>query len=804
MIPMTHIGWPSEARRTRALRLIGLGGIAVVVGAVVWFWAVRHDPQTAVNLAGIFTMLLAVPPLAIGVWTWRRSPPGPTDLADAVHALAQSVSDQWHDEAIRRSLDDPAPIPVRWCLTQAGHLIDHHANLAPPAQTLSVSSDQIDTLAQSWRGMRRRRLVILGGPGTGKTTLAVQLVRELLATRDAHPGEPVPVLLSISGWNAVEQPDVRDWLADRVVRDHPALRASGMSPDIGHALVRGRHLLPVLDGLDELAGPAQVQTMIALRSLGDTDQLILTSRTAEFASAVASAHAPVNSAAVIEPEPLEASVSADYLARRLPEDPGPAWNRVLTHLRTCADPSNDPLAANLTTALGLWLVRTVYLVTGRDPAALIGPEGFRTAAALRAHLLDELVPAVLATRPVSTDPAELFLPRHHYDPGQTRAWLGHLALLLNDPPRPDGTPRTRDITWWDLARSTGTFAGMFRHRLALAVFVLTIGAAALGSLFCSALTSAVAHHLAKSAGIYIGDVVLVGVAGAAAVGLASGLALLVTARSWPNDPPGYADLHLRRRGSGSSHSVARAGSIAFGRGFIFGYLAGALLAACLVFLAIFHGGAGNALFPRVTIAALGALASATLLAVPVALWCGLAASLVARAEVPTSWERSLTPITSWRADRSLNLLRAGAFALALGLTPGLALGIGAGFAIASISGTTAGVVAGAAYAGLVVLGMGLPLGTAGAMAVGRHRAWMAYAICVRRLSRTGRLPRHLMPFLDDAHRLGLLRAVGPVYQFRHAEFQDYLAAAYSTGPAAGAVPPAQPSHNPLAPASGRR
>jgi hypothetical protein len=35
-----------------------------------------------------------------------------------------------------------------------------------------------------------------------------------------------------------------------------------------------------------------------------------------------------------------------------------------------------------------------------------------------------------------------------------------------------------------------------------------------------------------------------------------------------------------------------------------------------------------------------------------------------------------------------------------------------------------------------------------------------------------------MPFLDDAHRLGLLHAVGPRYQFRHAQLQDHLAATY--------------------------
>lgn len=52
---------------------------------------------------------------------------------------------------------------------------------------------------------------------------------------------------------------------------------------------------------------------------------------------------------------------------------------------------------------------------------------------------------------------------------------------------------------------------------------------------------------------------------------------------------------------------------------------------------------------------------------------------------------------------------------------------------------------------------------------------MAYAITTHRLAQTDQQPRKLMYFLDDAHRLGLLRTVGPIYQFRHAELQDHLA-----------------------------
>jgi len=39
----------------------------------------------------------------------------------------------------------------------------------------------------------------------------------------------------------------------------------------------------------------------------------------------------------------------------------------------------------------------------------------------------------------------------------------------------------------------------------------------------------------------------------------------------------------------------------------------------------------------------------------------------------------------------------------------------------------------------------------------------------------GRGPPRLLKFLDDAHRLGILREAGPVYRFRHAKPQDRLA-----------------------------
>jgi hypothetical protein len=101
---------------------------------------------------------------------------------------------------------------------------------------------------------------------------------------------------------------------------------------------------------------------------------------------------------------------------------------------------------------------------------------------------------------------------------------------------------------------------------------------------------------------------------------------------------------------------------------------------------------------------------------------------------------------------------------------GLVLGVVAALLGGSVAGLAGGLVA------------GVPVGIVGGLDFGllpgRHHAWLAYLIATYRLARGHRLPRRLMPFLDDMHRLGLLRAVGPFYQFRHAELQEHLAATH--------------------------
>jgi len=112
----------------------------------------------------------------------------------------------------------------------------------------------------------------------------------------------------------------------------------------------------------------------------------------------------------------------------------------------------------------------------------------------------------------------------------------------------------------------------------------------------------------------------------------------------------------------------------------------------------------------------------------------------------------------------------------VGLTSGLVVGLVFGLVYALVSGLVYGLVSGLAVGLVATLGS----------------ASTAFHLAVGLRSAQGRLPWRVVGFLDDAYRLGLLRVVGPVYQFRHAELQDHLAPPHPS-PVVVAADPATPS-----------
>ncbi|MDF5732252.1 MAG: NACHT domain-containing protein, partial [Rhizonema sp. PD38] len=101
------------------------------------------------------------------------------------------------------------------------------------------------------------RLLILGQPGAGKTTMLLNLADELLKRVQNNESYPVPVLFSLSGWKKDNQ-NIKDWLVDQLKSKY------GVRKDIGKQWVGNQEIIPLLDGLDELAAERQEKCVIKI------------------------------------------------------------------------------------------------------------------------------------------------------------------------------------------------------------------------------------------------------------------------------------------------------------------------------------------------------------------------------------------------------------------------------------------------------------------------------------------------------------------------------------------------------------
>jgi hypothetical protein len=111
------------------------------------------------------------------------------------------------------------------------------------------------------------------------------------------------------------------------------------------------------------------------------------------------------------------------------------------------------------------------------------------------------------------------------------------------------------------------------------------------------------------------------------------------------------------------------------------------------------------------------------------------------------------------------------------ITMGLVSSLTGGIAFATIGAlvltfvhgvTVLGALVGAAFGSILGCLFGLGLGLAQA-------AWPYFAVARAYLAMRRKTPWKLMAFLRDAHERGVLRRVGPVYQFRHIDLQRHLA-----------------------------
>lgn len=722
------------------------------------------------------TTVLAVPPLVVTlVGWWERSAAAvagtSADCADrAARALAELVEAQWGAEIQIRHLNDPAPLAMGWRLTDRP-VMDHLEHIEPGRRLARMlggrarafgRTDRLAELADRFRALPRRRLVILGDPGMGKSTLAMLLLRELLRSR--VPADPVPVVFTVSGWDPAQR-SVTAWLADQLGAAYPALDAPEFGQDAARTLVERGRILPVIDGLDEVCARSRAGVLTALDSgPAGVGPVIITCRTSDYVAMVDRAHGRVlRGAAVIEPLPAPVDRVVTHLRSCLPPTPRPCWTDVLAAVT--AEP-RGPLARALSAPLTLWLLRVVYVETGRNPTELLDTHRFPTESAITTHLLGHLVRARAETPRAHGRPAR-------WAPADVERWLGFLARHLS-------AQGTRDLAWWHLG-----------HLVPRSWFKLGAGVI-LGLLVAviDCLLNLPLHPLGRS--------IVSGVLNGLVFGAVSGLLI-------EPDRPRQRSRPRRPR------TVSLLGDLA--RGTLLGGLIGPPvgLLLCVLHLmpydieatllnGLHHGltiGAICGLWPALTAMFPGfpgdpglrlrgksrLLATELRAGLAVGLPCGTVLGL---GFLP--WLLSFLPVgpTAFFAAAQIGL----SLGVVIGLVIGLAAALGAPLADAPPLTLPSALrrdlqltmvqVAGVGVLLLPVLvlltgGSSMRIPAVFLVVLGTTRLSAIYAITVAILGIQRRLPWRPMRLLQDAHRDGLLRQVGPIYQFRHAALQDLLA-----------------------------
>ncbi|MFE7930311.1 hypothetical protein ACFU6S_16515 [Streptomyces sp. NPDC057456] len=654
---------------------------------------------------------------------------GPTtvDPLDATaDELARVVVAQWQEEAGLRRLLEPAPLPVRWRVSErkvAGRVAAATAEgaararfgplpgIGPTVRAQLRDGGGLSELHAVYGGLASGRLLLVGAPAAGKTAAAVLLLLDALAHRAAQaaPADrarvPVPVLLSLDGWNPGEDTAV-DWAADRLSREYTLFHGKGGRARARQLLEQGRVSL-FLDGLDEVAGRLRGAMVGALEAA--PFRLVLVSRARE--AVLTAKKARLGGALAVQIQPVRPADAAGYLLNRLPAEPSTAW-RALTG-RLLAE--TGPVAAALAAPLAIALLRDVY--GDDDPVdELLDTARFPTAAAVENHLLDHAVVAAYTRRPGH--------PRPRYSARTAERTLRYLAVRLTQ----EGA---RDLRWWHTPGWTD-----HRPRL-IAVWIVS-------TVVCGPPGVVMAWSLHATP--------LVTVIGAlSAIGGGYGVARRVAEFSEPQplSSAGWRDIF--------TPDTVRSG---IGQWLFVG------TGLCLLLPLVFDPGPPVWLlylvtlpigFSELLVTGRGhkILSGTPLLSAGSGRRYDKVREGFARPQVVDT--RSVGPVDVWRHHIGLRLF--------LGLLTGFALALYIGPIIAWAQYP----LLGAMFALTAALWTGATSVLVGNLAV-------ATALTAVQLHFEEGTPVRLVRFLEDARRRNLLRVTGPVYQFRHARLQERLAA----------------------------
>jgi eukaryotic-like serine/threonine-protein kinase len=161
----------------------------------------------------------------------------------------------------------PEAVPDRWgAVVQE---LDHSAEMLAPGTSIQDVFEKLDG-----------ELLILGEPGSGKTMTMLALVRGLLDAAEKDESLPIPVVFPLAPWAKKRLP-LAGWLIDELNQRYDVPRP------LGQKWVRDTRILPLLDGLDEVAEEHRAACVGAINAFRDDQSnsllsLVVTCRLVDY------------------------------------------------------------------------------------------------------------------------------------------------------------------------------------------------------------------------------------------------------------------------------------------------------------------------------------------------------------------------------------------------------------------------------------------------------------------------------------------------------------------------------------------
>jgi hypothetical protein len=168
--------------------------------------------------------------------------------------LIERVERLWLDD-YRRDLDG-APVPLAVISLPGAVLPPWSEWVSKPASTRLGTTGHLDALLDVGHGS----LLLLGAPGSGKTTALLTLASKLLSRARSEAGVAVPVVLNLSSYRPERQP-ILDWIQEEIATKYSLPKAAI------RRWLEDDDLTLLLDGLDETPSDRRRASVEALNQL---------------------------------------------------------------------------------------------------------------------------------------------------------------------------------------------------------------------------------------------------------------------------------------------------------------------------------------------------------------------------------------------------------------------------------------------------------------------------------------------------------------------------------------------------------